>query len=263
MSQSQLTRFTREEFLTRRWNHQPGEQVFVIQPTQGGKTRWLYQLANATPHVKPPVCLVMKPRDPTPAEMTRKYGWKEIDTWPPSRAPWSSRPPGYTLWPKHSLSLDPASIAKTNAHLKRQFEACLMDAYKNGDQITICDEIYGLLAELRMHETILALTTRGSGMKAPIWYATQKPSGTQTGGGLPGQLFNSPVHLFLGYDPDLRNRKTFSLIGGVNTDLVMDEVSKLQVHPIQTPHGIKPVSDLLYINKNGPRGGYLCIIEPW
>src|ERR1700734_899191 len=112
-----LARFSRREFFGERWDYQPGEQVFIIQPSQGGKTRFMYDLMMAPPHRNPPVALVMKPRDPTPALMTAKHGWKEIRTWPPPRRmPWSERPPGYTLWPRHTLSLDPASIERTNAH---------------------------------------------------------------------------------------------------------------------------------------------------
>jgi hypothetical protein len=253
-----LQTFSRKEFFDERWNPQPGEQVFIIEPSQGGKTHFAFDLLNNTEHVKPPVALVMKPRDSTPARLTRKWGWKEIHAWPPPRVmPWQETPPGYTLWPKHSLSLDPASIDRTNQHIKRQFEACLMSAYKNGDQVVFVDEIYGLLAELHMQQVVAALSTRGSGMGAGMWYATQRPSGT-TGAPLPGHLFNNPMHLFLGYDPVEGNRKRFSEIGGINTSLVMEEVGKLQVTQIETPGGIKPVSELLYINKNGPRGGYLC-----
>lgn len=82
-----LQRFNREEFLKTRWNPQRGEQVFIVQPSQGGKTHFAFELLNSIDHVKPPVALVMKPRDPTPAEMTRKWGWKEIDRWPPPQCP--------------------------------------------------------------------------------------------------------------------------------------------------------------------------------
>jgi len=258
-----LARFTRAEFLAERWNHQPGESVFFCQPSQGGKTHWAFDLLDHTPHTRPPVALVMKPRDPTPAEWTARLGWKETPVWPPPPVlPWQEKPPGYTLWPKHSLSLDPASITRTNAHLKRQFEACLMDAYKRGDRVVFVDEIYGMLAELGMGETVNALLTRGMGMGAGLWYATQKPGGT-VGSPMPGFVFNSWIHAFFGFDPVAQNRKRFTEVSGVNTDLVAETVGGLQVYPTKTPRGLKPVSEQLYVNKNGPRGGYMCIIEPW
>ena len=254
-----LARFPRHEFLTRRWHWQPGEQVFIVQPTQGGKTFWAWQLMMATPHARPPVALVMKPRDPTPAEMTARYGWKEVRTWPPQRRPWEAEPAGYTLWPRHSLSLDPGSLEQTNLNIAAQFNRALMDTYRRGDRVVFVDEIHGLLDELRMRDTVSALSNRGSGMNASMWYATQRPAGT-IGAPMPGYLFSNPTHLFLGYDKVVSNRKRFADIGGADPQLIMDEVSALKVVPTQTNHGVKPISPMLYLNKNG---GHMCIVEPW
>lgn len=256
-----LAQFSRSEFLAERWNPQHGESVFLCQPSQGGKTEWAFNLLAAVDHRRPPVALVMKPKDPTPSKWTRRLGWKEIRTFPPPQVmPWANPPPGYTLWPEHSLSLDPASIARTNVHLKRQFEAALMSAYIKGDQVVFVDEIYGLIAELDMAEVINALLTRGMGMGSGLWYATQKPSGT-IGAPMPGFIFNSWIHGFFGHDPVEQNRKRFSEISGINTRLVMETIGNLQVRPTPTPYGLKPISQQLYINRNGPRGGYMCIID--
>jgi hypothetical protein len=32
---------------------------------------------------------------------------------------------------------------------------------------------------------------------------------------------------------------------------------------MKTSEGIQWISPLLYIDKNGPGGGYMCIVEPW
>jgi hypothetical protein len=81
------------------------------------------------------------------------------------------------------------------------------------------------------------------------------------------------MHYFFGYDPVEGNRKRISEIGGINSAAVMDIVSghgsycppecdeHISVVPIRTPGGIRPISELLYINKNGPRGGYMCIVS--
>lgn len=258
-----LAHYTRQEFFSERWAPEPGEQVFVVQPTQGGKTHFAFDLLNSTDHRKPPVALVMKPKDPTPAKMTRRWAWKEIDRWPPPRRwPWEEPPPGYTLWPKHALSLDAASLEKTDRHIQAQFERCLMGAYKTGDQVIFADEIHGLLAELKMEPVVRRLSNRGAGANAVLWYATQKPSGSP-GAPMPGYLFNNPRHLFLGADSVAANRKRFSEIGGINTALVMEEVERLETMPVRTPGGMKYPSQLLYINKNGPRGGWMCIVEPF
>lgn len=258
-----VAHFTRAEFKTSRWDYQPSEHVFFCAPTQAGKTRWAFELLDATALARPPVALVMKPRDPTPAAMTKRLGWKEIRSWPPSHLPLASKPPGYTLWPPHHLSLDPASLEATDKTIKAQFERALMDAYKRGDQQVFVDEVWGLIAELGMGTVINKLLTRGGGMGSGLWYATQKPGGT-IGAPLPGYVFNSPTHLFLGYDPVAGNRKRFAEIGGVNTGLVMDAVANLKTYPFPAPGGrTAHVSELLYINKNGPAGGYMCIVEPW
>jgi hypothetical protein len=255
----ELTRFGRDEFKHTRWAPQRGESVFFCQPSQGGKTHWAFDLLGQTDHVKPPVALVMKPIDPTPAAWTRRLGYREVPAWPPPPRI-GAKPPGYTLWPKHQISLDPASIAVSNANLKRQFERAMMDAYKNGDRTVFVDEIYGLLAELDMSQTVNALLTRGMGMGSGLWYATQKPSGT-VGSPMPGFVFNSWVHGFFGHDPVEANRKRFAEISGINSGMVAETVHKLQVVPTATPAGVKPISELLYVNRNGPRGGYMAIID--
>ena len=256
-----LAHFTQDEFLQQKWDYQRGQQVFICAPTQAGKTRWGYKLLAATEHQNPPVVCVLKPIDPTPEECNRIHGFTETPTWPPKRRHfWQEPVRGYALWPRHSLSLDPASLERTDAHLKRQFETCLMDTYKNGDRVVFVDEVYGLLSELKMHKTILALVNRGSGAGAGLWYATQRPAGTQQGGGLPGPLFNSPSHYFLGRDSVEANRKIFSQISGLDSRMVENELANLRTHPIQTPHGVKAVSEWLYLCKDN---GSACVITPW
>jgi len=267
-----LTRFSRKEFKASRWNYQPGEHVATIQPSQGGKTHWNYELASATEFAKPPVALCIKAVDPTPAEWAKKLGWKEIRSWPPPpRWPWEAEPRGYNLWPKHDLSMRQDALEKTQAAQEREFKKLFLSA-RRGGQPVIAGELYGLLAELHLRNLLIEGVSRGPSAKSPIWYDTQKPSGTP-GVSMPGQFFNCPTHLFLGYDPVEQNRKRFSEIGGINTQLVMETVSgcrpscppdcqlHIRVVPIPTPYGVKPVSELLYINKNGPRGGYMCIIS--
>lgn len=267
-----LARFDRKEFLTERWDYQPGEHVATIQPSQGGKTHWNYELAAATDFGRPPVALVIKAVDPTPSMMGKRLGWKEIRTWPPPPLlPWQRKPAGYNLWPKHDLSMHPQALERTQAAQEREFRKLFLSARKGGQPI-IAGELYGLLAELHLRALLIEGVSRGSSAKSPIWYDTQKPSGTQ-GVSMPGQFFNCPTHLFLGYDPVETNRKRFSEIGGINAQLVMETVSgcrtscppdcamHIRVVPIRTPYGVKPVSELLYINKNGPRGGYMCIVS--
>jgi len=253
-----LERVDRQAFLHEIWDYQPGEHVLFSEPTQGGKSTLAFQLLEKTEHLKPPVALVMKPRDAVPAEWTKRLGYREVQEWPPRPSLLHSDPPGYTLWPKHEMSLDKASLERTNANLSAQFRRALLDTYKGGDRVVFCDEVYGLLAELDLQDELIALWTRGSGMGAGLWSATQKASGT-TQASIPGHAFNSPTHLFLGRDPDKRARDRASEIGGIDPAFVAETIAHLKVNRIQTPRGIKAVSDKLYLDKRGP---YACLIGP-
>jgi hypothetical protein len=268
-----LAKFSRKEFKNERWDYQPGEHVADVQPSQGGKTHWMYDLAGATDWPdKPPVSLVIKAVDSTPAHMTRRLGWKETPVWPPApRRPWQPQPTGYTLWPKHDLSMRDDALERTQANQRAQIRRLFLGARKGGQPI-IAGELYGLLAELGMRDLLIEGVTRGSSARSPIWYDTQKASGTQ-GISLPGFFLNCPMHYFFGYDPVEANRKKISEIGGINSAAVMDIVGghgswcppecdeHISVVPMRTPSGIRPISELLYINKNGPRGGYMCIVS--
>jgi hypothetical protein len=251
-----LERIDRATFLAEVWDYQPGEHVLFSEPTQQGKTHLAFQLLERSHHPRPPVVLIMKPRDATPAAWIRTLGYREVQQWPPR--PSMLTPPGFALWPRHEMSLDKASLERTNANLAAQFRRALLDAYKTGDRVIFADEIYGLLAELELQDELMALWTRGSGMGAGLWSATQKASGT-TQASIPGHAFNSPVHLFLGYDPDKRARDRASEIGGVDPRFVGDVIAGLRIHRVPTPRGIKPVSDKLYIDKRGP---FMCVIGP-
>lgn len=235
----------------------PGEHVTFIEPTQGGKTHFACQLLESVSGIVPATMLVMKPRDPTPAEWTRRLGYREIPSWPPpGRFPWQEKPPGYTLWPRQTLT----DVKKDNAHLADEFRKAMLHAYRFGDQIVFADEVYGVCAELELHRELTALWTRGSGMGAGLWAATQKPSGTQQGGSIPTFMYSASTHLFLGKDTDKRNTDRFGEIGGVDPKLVSGLVRALRVHRIDI-EGQKPkfISDKLYIDKRGP---YMAIIGP-
>lgn len=257
-----LMRIPRQVFINEIWDHRRGEHVLFAEPTQQGKTHLGFQLLGATDHAKPPIALVMKPRDATPAKWSAALGYKETPVWPPAPS-FGSKPPGYTLWPKHTLGLDPASIDTTNKNLETQFRRALLDAYGKGDRIVFVDEILGLVEELGLSRELSMLWTRGAGMGASLWSATQKPSGTRQGGGIPGHAFNAPTHLFFGRDLDPRNRQRFGEIGGVDPGYVSAAVAQLRINQIQTSRGIVSVSDKLYIDKRGNHNGpYMCVISP-
>jgi hypothetical protein len=254
-----LSVFARPEFLHGgRWNYNGKDHVFFAQRTQRGKTFWMFQLLEASRfYDKPPVYLVMKAVDPVPAEWARRLGWRETAEWPPNRMPWHSQPPGYLLWPRHDLSLSEDALERTKARQRAHFTRLFLAA-RAGGQPVIADELYGLCSELDLNELVIESLTRGSGARSPMFYALQKPSGTQTGGSIPGHALNSWTHGFFGKDADLRNQRR---IGELSADLprevVTEAIGKLRVHKVATPGGPVMISEQLYLNSNT---GQACII---
>lgn len=235
--------FCRHEFLYRRWNYKPGQRVGFIAPSQDGKTTLAFQLLMVTAHAgMPAYVLVMKPVDPTPAAWTRYLGYEETPVWPPPpRRLFDNRPPpaGYTVWPPHTFN-----IAIDNRLQQVVFSATLNHVYrhnagKNGKPaIVFADEAFGIMAELpdpiakeesTLTDQLLAISMRGGGMGVGLWWAHQKPTGTQ-GKGLPGLLISNTEKLFLSRDPDKRSRERYAEIGGIDPDLTYQLVSGLRRH---------------------------------
>lgn len=243
--------FTRAEFLRERWDYRHGEHVSIFGPTQiAGKTRLMFDLLDATDTSRlsrPPTMLVAKPRDPTVAAGIRRLGYAETDRWPPKRN-WAryfgvgQDPVGYAFWPKH---LRNATADQNDEHIYRAFQPAVQDMFWSGNTITVADELYHLLAVLRMYPEVNRHLTQGQGMGAGIWFGTQRPAGTQQGS-LPGFVFNSPTHTFLSRDPVSTNRKRFAEIGGVDPAII--EGATYQMPPYT----------FLYIHRNGPR---ICVVE--
>lgn len=230
-------RLDRQEFLDHYWRYSPGEHVAAFGPTQrAGKTFLMFQLLRAS--LRPDVrttAFCMKPADKTVAAWSDALAFKETPTWPPPpRWPWQDKPPGYTLWPRHTYDND-----VDNPHLRAEFRKGMLDGYKRGRSILFLDEIFGIVGELGLSEELLMILTRGGGMGCGAWIATQKPSGTQQVS-LPGFIFNCPTHMFLAPDNDKRNRRRYSeLAGGVDPELIERETLQLQKY------------EFLYLNANG------------
>jgi hypothetical protein len=252
-----LSVFARPEFLRYRWSYNGKDLVFFSQRTQRGKTHWMFQLLQASRFDKPPVYLCMKAVDPVPAEWARRLDWEETPEWPPNRAPWRSEPPGYLLWPRHDLSMSADALERTKKRQRENFSRVFLAARKGGQPV-IADELYGLCSELDLNELVIESLTRGSGARSPLWYALQKPSGTQAGGSIPGHALNSWTHGFFGKDADLRNQRRISeLSADLPPEVVTEAVGKLRVHKVATPRGTENISEQLYLNSNT---GQACII---
>jgi hypothetical protein len=231
----QLETFGRQEFLTDRWDYRPGEHVTILAPTQNGKTTLIFELLDHLPKQKnPPMMLVMKPRDPVVTKGLKALGYKRVQTWPPPPVTWK-KPPGYAVWPKHTF--DPEVDDEI---MRPPMRAALIWAYKRGDTVIVADETLGLTDDLKLGSEIRSIHTRGAGMGTGIICATQKPTHIGT------WAYNNAAHLFLGYDPDKKNRERFAEIGGVNPDTVKWYVERLAEH------------QWLYIRR---RGRKLCIVD--
>jgi hypothetical protein len=178
----------------------------------------------------------MKPRDREVTKWVKALDYRRLQTWPPFRSMWRPAPPGYVLWPRHTFDPD-----VDDARMHREFRKAILGRYKQGDSIVMADEILGIVDELHLGKEVRAVHTRGSGMGVGIWCMTQKPSHVG------GWVYSQAEHLFLGNDPDKRNRDRFAEIGGVDPEVVKHYVARL------------PMYHWLYIKRGGRR---MCIVGP-
>ena len=251
-----IARFSREEFLARKFDYRPGEHGGFWEPTQGGKTHLAYQAADAAlrrnPHLRF-VSAMPKSRSPATSRWAAALDLRVIDSWPPPRS--LSKPRGYVLWPRH---LKGRPVADNRAHLAGIFRRMMTDQYQAGDSLTLADDIYLLAVIYGLNMECEEFWTAGAEGGAGLWGPNQKPSGTVGGGSVSSFSYNSPTHLFFGQDTDVRNRKRFSEIGGgIDPEIIAGIVPRLQRFPVQTPEGVKNISEKLYIDKRGP---YMAII---
>jgi len=251
-----IARYSREEFLERKFDYRSGEHTGIWEPTQGGKTHLMYQMADVAMRRNPHLRLVSampKSRSPATRRWADKLGLKIIDDWPPKRS--INKPRGYVLWPKH---LKDAPVEQNRAHLSGVFRKMLHDQYQQGNSITLADDIYLLAVIYGLNMECEEFWTAGAEGGAGLWGPNQKPSGTIGGGSVSSFSYNSPTHLVFGQDTDVRNRKRFSEIGGgIDPELIASIVPSLKRFPVQTPEGVKTISEKLYVDKRGP---FLCVV---
>jgi len=238
--------FGRAEFLRERWDYGPGEHVSMFGPTQlAGKTRLMFDLLSATDTSfcsSPPTMLVAKPRDQVVTAGIARLGYKEIDRWPPRKSWFGEPPAGYAYWPKHLTNVDPEI---NDAHISRMFRPAVHNQFWDGNSLTVADELYHILAVLKLYGDVNRHLTQGHGMGSGLWFGTQRPAGTQQGA-LPGFVFNSPTHTFLSRDPVSDNRKRFSEIGGVDPKIIEEATRTM------------PPFHFVYIHRKGPK---ICVVE--
>ena len=236
-----------DEFATRRFDYRAGHHVAAFGPTQiAGKTTLMFALLQHTDPEIARTVLCMKHSDRVVAGWTRRLDYQETPQWPPRRRLTQMHPAGYTLWPCQSLT-DPEA---DNAHLAAQFTRAITHNRSHAPSITFADEVYGLLAELNLRTLLTAVVTRDSGAGHGLWYATQKPSGTQ-GISIPGFFFNSAEHMFLSKDGEERNRARYGEIAcGIDPRSIERETLKLAPY------------SWLYIRRSGPQWAVIDAYDP-
>lgn len=239
-----------EVFRRRHFGYQDGHHAAFFGPTQqAGKTTTAFALLEAvTDEERPGIVLCKKHTDRVVAHWTKRLGFRETPSWPPQKKIGEllggSKPPGYTVWPRQSLS-DPVADRKL---LEGEFRKAIVHNRKHRPSITFADELYGLIAQLHMRELLDEVVTQDSGSGHGLWYASQKPSGTQ-GISIPGHFFNSAEHMFFSKDGEERNRQRFGEIAcGIDPREIERETLALD-----------PFS-WLYIRRTGPQW---CIIDAY
>jgi hypothetical protein len=243
--------FALDEFASSRFDYRDGHHVAAFGPSQiaGKSTLMFYLLGHVISPERPATALVMKHRDRVVAGWEERLGMRETPTWPPERRIrdlGKGKPPGWVLWPPQTLTNADAD----NTRLEREFRAGIAHNRKHVPSITFADEIYGLVAELNLRTLLTAVITRDSGAGHGMWYASQKPSGTQ-GVSLPGFLFNNAEHMFLSKDGEERNRRRYAEIAcGISPAEIERETLKLD-----------PFS-WLYIRRSGPQWAVIDAYDP-
>lgn len=253
-----IARIPREEFLARRFDYQPGEHALWVEPTAGGKTHLMYQCADVVmtryPHLA--FCSLMpKTRDAATRNWAGKLDLTITGQWPPKAKVFSPKPRGHVFWPPH---LGNADVLANRAHLEGQFREALGKLYRGGNCVVAADDIYVLAALLHLTPECEEFWTAGTSAGAGLWATMQKPSGTVAGGAISTFAYSAPTHYVFGRDTDVRNNRRLSEIGGgVDPDQIAQILPQLRVFRVQTPEGVKNVSEKLYLHKGGP---YMCIV---
>jgi hypothetical protein len=262
-----LSYFPRNVFIDDIWDYHVGQHVVFIEPTGGGKTRFIYQLLRTTMHLCPGLRVkvtIPKRRDVEADRWNAALGLKTVADFPaPKPHFWETPPAGYAVWPKHLLGApdeDPDMVlARNRAHIMAVMKSAALDSYQVGNTIHVADDIYSQAVILGMNEFFSEMLVNGRSVGCGLWGANQKPSGTREGS-VTSFFYNSPSHLLLGFDPVEQNRDRFGEIGGVDPKYVSNIVRHLRVHQF----GPNAISDKLYICKAqpGPEGPAMCIVGP-
>jgi hypothetical protein len=214
----------RDLFLRRFWNYEAGQHVTIIGKTGSGKTFLGFQLLGASiSKDRPGIVLVMKPRDATVTSWAKRLNLRRTAVWPPPYTRRKYDPPrGWVLWPKLG------DYDRDDDVLRTQFDRCFRDSYSQAagrnpqDRIIFADEVVGIAKDLKpesrgdpnLEQGLRRLWMRGRSLGLGVWAATQRPFDA------PLLAYQAPSHVFLGQEPDERNRLRLGEISGYDSALI-------------------------------------------
>lgn len=251
-----MLQLTRDEFFGDYYDYRPGEHVSFLGPTRYGKTFLAYQALDHAMAQNPELTvasLMPKPRDQATTAWAKQLNLRETPDWPPKKKWLESKPRGYVLWPHHNPSLSAEENREQIAGVMRK---CLHQQYWKGNSITFADDVHIAAVLMGLNPELEQFWTAGGSNKAGVWSANQKPSGTLNSGSVSSFSYNAPTHLFLMRDPDVRNQRRLSEIGGIDPHELAGIVANLRMWNI---HG-NNVSEVLYLDRRGP---YYATLLPW
>jgi hypothetical protein len=241
--------YPRHYFAQYCFEYTPGDHVVFGGPTQiSGKTQLAFDLLEyvATPDC-PAYVGVSKPKDAVTSYYSKKYDWKIVREWPPSkgiREFFGHKYAGYVVWPQFG------DLYKDRDQVQEVLGAMIADRY--GLSARSKKPVYGILVmdDTRDKEKVVGLKyemttvlSMAGAMGLGEWCFVQK--GSQQGD-TALMAYPNAKHCFLFYDPTTRGAEYYGSIGGVDPDYI--EWVLPQLKPRQC----------LYIYRNGPT---LCIVD--
>jgi energy-coupling factor transporter ATP-binding protein EcfA2 len=251
--------FDREDWLENYFEYYDGEHVVVIEPTGGGKSTIVYQMAQQVIGRYPDLSFVTfmpKPSDVTTSQWAQALDLRETPVWPPRkrfRHWFQPKPAGHVLWPHHRMDLP---VAERREEVGKVLRAGLDGQYVAGHSISFVDDAHSAATYMRLNDNIEEMLVNGRAGGASAWLALQKPSGTVNAGGITTYAYQSPTHYLFGKDTNEANLKRLSEIGGgIDPARIAPIIRNLRLYRF----GKHTISEKLYIDKRGP---YMALIGP-